>query len=111
MTGNSRSGTLRVVARMFCGAVAIACLCGIGVPTAEANLIRGISRIVMGVLQIPVSVLTGTVSGPPLIGTVFGLVNGTFQGVGLVANGALELAMDGVTVAKTVAPFLLPFLL
>ena len=77
---------------------------------AEANPISGIMKIVAGVLQVPLSTLAGTFSGPPIVGTVLGAVNGTIQGVGLVAGGALELALDGVAVAKTVGPFLLPFL-
>ena len=80
-------------------------------PSAEANVIRGIGKILSGVLLVPLSTLAGTFSGPPLVGTIAGAFNGTVQGVGLVASGALELANSGVAVAKTVAPYLLPFLL
>jgi hypothetical protein len=80
-------------------------------PPAEANVIRGIGQILSGVLAVPLTTLVGTFSGPPLVGTAMGAINGTFQGVRLVASGALELVSSGVAVAKTVAPYLLPFLL
>ena len=77
---------------------------------AQANPIHGIGNILLGVLQVPFSVLAGTVGGPPLIGTVSGVINGAVRGLGLAANGALELAGDGVAVARGIGPFLLPFL-
>lgn len=80
-------------------------------PPAEAAVVRGIQEIIVGLLQVPVSTIVGTFSGPPVVGTVFGAVNGVVRGVGLVTHGALELAASGVSIAKTVAPFLLPFLL
>ena len=64
----------------------------------------------MGVLQLPLQLLAGTFSGPPVIGTAFGAVNGVVRGVGMVTHGALELASSALGIAKTAAPFLLPFL-
>ena len=78
---------------------------------AQANLVRGIEEIVSGVLTVPLSTLGGTFSGPPILGTLVGAVNGVLGGVGLVAHGALELIVSGVSLAKTVAPYVLPFLL
>ncbi|MBI2093272.1 MAG: hypothetical protein HYT88_00910 [Candidatus Omnitrophica bacterium] len=80
------------------------------VPVAEANPIRGLFKMVAGVLQVPLSTLVGTVSGPPIVGTVLGAVNGTVSGVGLVLGGAWEVAAFGVDAAKAAAPFVLPFL-
>ena len=77
-------------------------------PPAEANIVRGVQKIVAGVFQIPISILGGTFSGPPIVGTLMGAINGTIQGVGLVASGALDLAASGVSVAKTVGPYLIP---
>lgn len=77
---------------------------------AAANPISGVGKILFGILQVPLSTLVGTFSGPPILGTAMGAVNGTFQGAGLIASGALELAMDGVALAKMAAPFVLPFL-
>jgi len=84
----------------------------LGAPgVAEAGLVRGIQEIIVGVLQVPISTLTGTFSGPPIAGTVFGAVNGLLNGVGLVAHGTLELVASGLSIAKAVGPYVLPFLL
>jgi len=80
-------------------------------PRADAAIVRGIQEVLAGILQVPLSTIAGTFSGPPVIGTVFGAVHGVVSGVGLVTHGALELAASGVSIAKTVAPFVLPFLL
>ncbi|MBI3020460.1 MAG: hypothetical protein HYY59_00445 [Candidatus Omnitrophica bacterium] len=80
-------------------------------PPAEADLIRGVGKIIGGVLQLPLSTLAGTFNGPPIIGTIAGAVTGLVSGVGLVTHGTLELLASGVSIAKTVAPFVLPFLL
>lgn len=79
--------------------------------SAHANPISAISKVVAGVLQVPVSLIVGTVNGPPVIGTLLGAVNGTIKGVGMVAGGVLELGMDGIGLAKMAAPYVLPFLL
>jgi len=78
---------------------------------AEADVIRGIVKVVSGVLQVPLSTLVGTFSGPPVIGTLMGAINGTLQGLGLMASGALDLARSGIDIAKTVGPYVLPFVL
>ena len=78
---------------------------------AEAAIVRGIQEVLAGVLQIPLSTIAGTFNGPPIIGTLFGALGGAVKGVGLVAHGALELAASGVSLAKTIGPYLLPFLL
>jgi len=100
-----------VTEKILCGSVAILWFCGATAQPAEASIIGGIQKVIAGVLQPPLSTLVGTFSGPPILGTLLGAVNGTFRGVGLVAGGALELAMGGVAVAKAAAPFFLPFLL
>ena len=78
---------------------------------AEANVVSGLSKIVAGVFQLPVSILVGTFPGPPVVGTLMGVVNGTIRTVTLVGGGALELAADGAALAKAAAPFVLPFVL
>ncbi len=82
----------------------------IGAPAASANPLSGLVKIVAGVLQPVAGILAGTFGGPPLVGTLVGAVNGTFQGLGLVASGVTELAFDGVSLARMVAPYALPFL-
>ena len=79
--------------------------------SAEANLISGLTKIVSGAFQLPLSILVGTFTGPPVVGTLMGAVNGTIRTVALVAGGTLEVAADGVALAKRAAPFVLPFLL
>ena len=78
---------------------------------AEAALIRGIQEVIAGILQLPLSTISGTFSGPPVVGTLFGALSGAVQGIGLVAHGALELAASAVSVAKRVGPYLIPIFL
>jgi len=73
---------------------------------AEASLFGGIAKVITGVLSLPLSILAGTVNGPPIIGTLAGAVNGTVQGVGLVLSGAVDLLQAAVPIAKAAAPFL-----
>ena len=73
---------------------------------AEAGLFGGIAKVITGVLSLPLSILAGTVKGPPIIGTLAGALNGTVSGVGLVLSGAVDLLQAAVPLAKTVAPFL-----
>ena len=78
----------------------------IGAPsrTIVANVLA--EGIMIGVLSLPLSILAGTVKGPPIIGTLAGALNGTVSGVGLVLSGAVDLLQAAVPLAKTVAPFL-----
>jgi len=92
------------------GASVVFCLV-VGAAPAQADIIRGLGKIVAGVFAIPVGVLAGTMSGPPILGTVLGLANGTINTIGLVAGGTLDIAASAIPAAKAVAPFLLPFLL
>lgn len=80
-------------------------------PTASADIIRGVQKILMGVFELPLDTLAGTFTGPPIIGTLMGAVGGLFKGLGLVLNGTLEVAMGGLSLAKAIAPYLLPIFL
>lgn len=100
---------MRVRRLLFCTSLTF-CLV-IGAAPAQADLIRGLGKIVAGVFAIPVGALAGTMSGPPILGTVLGIASGTIHTIGLVAGGTFEIAASAVPVAKAVAPFLLPFLL
>ena len=80
-------------------------------PEAHAGIISGVQKIVMGVLPIPVSTLMGTFSGPPILGTVMGALNGTISGVGLVLGGVFDIASGAIPLAKAAAPYVLPFVL
>lgn len=79
-------------------------------PQAEAGLIRGLQRIVGGVLAVPLSTLAGTFSGPPIIGTLTGAFSGTLGGAGMILGGAFEVVSSAVPLAKAAAPYALPFL-
>ena len=78
---------------------------------AQANPVSAVGKVVAGVLQVPVSIIVGTFSGPPVLGTLMGAANGILQGTGMIAGGMLELGMDGIGIAKMAAPYVLPFLL
>ena len=80
-------------------------------PAAHADIVRGVTKIIGGVLALPMSVLAGTFNGPPIIGTLVGAVNGVFSGVGMVLGGALDVASSAIPLAKAVAPYVLPFIL
>lgn len=93
--------------------VCVMCLIALAMSssTAEAAILKGIQEVFAGLLQVPIMTLAGTFRGPPVVGTVVGAATGVLTGVGLVAHGALELALSGVGLAKTAAPYVLPFLL
>ena len=78
-------------------------------PAAHADIIRGLTKIIGGVLSVPMSVLSGTFNGPPVIGTLVGAVNGVVGGVGSVLSGVLDVASSAIPIAKVVAPYVLPF--
>ena len=78
---------------------------------AEAGILRGIQEVVTGVVNVPLQTLAGTFNGPPVVGTAVGAVRGLLGGLGLVTSGALNIGLGALGLAKTAAPFLLPFLL
>ncbi len=88
----------------------LAVLC-VAAPPAEAAVFRGIAKILGGVFQVPASILSGTFTGPPIVGTVFGAVNGAVGGLGMVASGLLDLASSAFGIAKAVGPYVLPYVL
>lgn len=79
-------------------------------PTAQAGVVRGIMSIVAGVLEVPRSTIAGTFGGPPIVGTLLGVVNGTFRGVALITHGVLETVVSSVGLAKKYAPLIPIFL-
>ncbi len=101
--------TTTVTKRAACGIVALVMSVLLMAQSAEASLVSGLQHLVAGIFSIPVSALVGTFTGPPVIGTVFGAINGTFQTVGLVTTGALEVLGAAIPLAKAAAPFVLPF--
>ena len=86
--------------------VVVAAVLLVAPPPAHANILRGLVEIVAGVLEIPRSTLVGTFSGPPIIGTVAGVLTGAVRSVGLLASGAFDLVSSAVPLALKAAPFI-----
>jgi hypothetical protein len=76
---------------------------------AHADLLGGLADLVQGVISLPVNVLAGTLSGPPVLGTVGGVLTGTVNTINYTARGLLGVAGAAIPTASTLAP-LLPFL-
>ena len=66
--------------------------------------------VVAGVLEVPRSTLAGTFGGPPIVGTLLGVVNGTLRGLGLVTRGALETVVSAAGLVRKYAPLVPIFL-
>ena len=73
---------------------------------AHADIVRGLMRIVDGVFAIPQGALSGTMSGPPILGTVFGTVVGAVRGVAMVTSGALETVISSIPIVEKLAPLI-----
>ena len=79
-------------------------------PAAHASLLHGLLSIAAGILEIPRATLAGTFGGPPIVGTLIGVLSGTFRGLGLVTGGALETAAAAAGLAVKAAPLIPLFL-
>ena len=91
--------------------VGTACLITMAISsTAEAAIVKGLQEVVAGLLQLPLSTLSGTFHGPPVIGTVNGVLAGTMDTLSYTARGVMGLAGAAIPSAATLAPFL-PFVL
>ena len=92
-------------------ALALVLASGVAAPRSEANeLIGGIGDIINGVLSIPAGVLGGTLSGPPILGTVGGALFGALNTVSLATRGVFRLLGVAIPLAAKVAPLLPVFL-
>ena len=78
---------------------------------AQPDLFGAISDLVMGALALPIDVLAGTMSGPPILGTVNGALGGAFQTLAFATRGAFRLLGVALPLAEKAAPFVLPFIL
>ena len=77
---------------------------------ASAEIFQGIQKILAGIIKLPANTLVGTLTGPPVIGTISGLLSGTIQSVGLIGSGLVDIAASAVSLAKLAGPYVLPFL-
>lgn len=79
-------------------------------PEACADILRGLLRVVGGVLEVPRSTLAGTVGGPPILGTLAGALTGVIRGAGMIVGGTLETALSAIPFAAKLAPYIPVFL-
>lgn len=77
---------------------------------ADYDLVGAVGDVVTGVVALPMDVISGTLNGPPIIGTVGGVLRGALRTVGFTTRGLLRLAGIAVPVATSLAPFLPLFL-
>ncbi len=83
-------------------------------PAYAGNLTNGLIDVVTGPLELPKQMLVGTMTGPPILGTLAGVVAGAFSAVGTTLRGVVELASGTVGVGSALAPlapYILPFIL
>ena len=60
----------------------------------------GFQRAVMAPFQIPLRAMYGTAYGPPFVGTLGGVLQGTFRTVGDVVAGGFDMAAAAAPYAK-----------
>ena len=77
---------------------------------AEASLGGAISDLLSAILSLPSGVLAGTFGGPPLIGTVVGVLQGAVNTVGYATRGTLQLVGVAIPLALKLAPYIPLFL-
>ena len=100
----------RSPAALWTAALALSVLLVAAPAPAHADLIRGVKYLIGGIFAIPLQTLAGTFSGPPIIGTVGGLLGGTMNGLGMIARGTMDIAGSAVPLAMKAAPYFLFFL-
>ena len=97
-----------------CALFLIALLVSVGAAAtparAQNDLVGGLTDVLQGVLAIPAGAIAGTLGGPPLIGTVGGVLQGALNTVGFTTRGLLRLVGVAVPTAASLAPFVPLFL-
>ena len=63
-----------------------------------------------GAVALPLHVLSGTLSGPPILGTLNGVLSGAVQTVASTTHGVLRLATFALPIAWKAAPLIPLFL-
>ena len=107
------AGSHRLQARL--AALALGAVLVVAPPNPPAHaflgaLFAGISDLIQGVFALPVHILAGTMSGPPIIGTVGGVLTGAMQTVTSTTRGVFRLLTVAIPIAAKAAPYL-PFVL
>ena len=60
----------------------------------------GFQRILLAPFQIPIQMFQGTLYGPPVVGTLGGVLTGTFRTVGDLVGGTFDMAASAAPYAK-----------
>lgn len=103
MAGSRRAALVGIVCALL--------VAGSPATAAQANeLVGAVGDIVVGAMSIPTGILAGTLSGPPVIGTVSGALLGTLNALSLTTRGVLRLAGVAIPLAARLAPLLPVFL-
>ena len=74
------------------------------------EVISAVGDVINGVVSIPVGAIAGTVSGPPVIGTVGGILLGTVNTLSCLTRGLLRLVGVAIPLAAQAAPYIPLFL-
>lgn len=62
-------------------------------PSREPSFLHGLGEVIDGlVLELPKTILEGTLGGPPVVGTVIGALAGTAQAAQKTVAGVLEMS-------------------
>ena len=62
-------------------------------PVREPSVMHGAGQVVRGtVVELPKTVIEGTLNGPPVVGTAMGLLGGTVRALQVTAAGLVEMA-------------------
>ena len=77
---------------------------------ADDGLLGGVADIVTGALSIPAGAIAGTLTGPPILGTVTGALLGALNTLSLTTRGVLRLAGVAIPLVARLAPLLPIFL-
>ena len=60
---------------------------------AEPSVLHGVGQVIAGlVFELPKTVLDATLTGPPIAGTVVGLLAGTVRALQTTVGGVMEMA-------------------
>ncbi|MBI4395349.1 MAG: hypothetical protein HY583_04020 [Candidatus Omnitrophica bacterium] len=60
----------------------------------------GFQRLLLAPFQIPIQVLQGTLYGPPIVGTLGGVLTGTFSTISNLVGGTFDMAASVAPYAK-----------
>ena len=95
---------------IFCLFVAFASSADSVQANPAGQVVAAVGDVINGVVSIPVGIIAGTVSGPPVIGTVGGALLGALNTISCVTRGALRLVGAAIPLAAQAAPLIPLFL-